>query len=64
MQLLHLFLKFLHFIRHFSAEHSKQQVTIALGKVVDNIVIVEQSVPVNIEKSKSPLRLSDMVERR
>ena len=38
---------------HAQHEHSKLQATIALGKVVDNSIIVERNVPVNIEKSKS-----------
>jgi len=34
-------------------EHSQLQATTALGKVVDNSIIVERNVPVNIEKSQS-----------
>jgi len=38
---------------HMLTEHSQLQATTALGKVVDNSIIVERNVPVNIEKSQS-----------
>jgi len=37
----------------YHKQHSKLQVTIALGKVVNNSIIVHWNVPVNIQKSQS-----------